>query len=526
MSGTVFKKTRTHYEVLGVSVDASHAEIKKSFKALALSLHPDKAGGNLEEFQIVNTAHEVLSNKERKEEYDKSLRPRTNYSSPNHPHPQPPQQNQYFNTNHYQYQQYQPYQQQQQQPSPPPPPQRYSYSSPPVNPYNSPPVHPYSYSSNSGSNNYSNNYPAPPGATQFPRSNYNKQRYYDNSYSNSSNNWNDSNSARYVQTAKHYSEPSPSTATSVTNSTTTTTTSTGMPPGALPVKPKTPIITPNDYQDYSFKRKNEELNNPAKRKKNDDWNEVNSIKIRNADIKIPPNVKCLPKGYNPRSPIYNSKEPRLRKAYNNSSGRISRTEVEDSHEIDFGDDESITSGGSPIIEEKDLINIESEIEELHEILKPRRKILKKKGRRPRSAANDDEDSDAIELLNVEVYGEAKKKRKINNEEKKNNKIELFKSEIKDLNEEIRKELIKREDNEEDEVKIIEMNNESRLNLLNLLTKKIQFFNKYLNFKIENIKNNEIKNLFNELDLNELKIQKKLHGIETSIKISIEGLEKE
>jgi curved DNA-binding protein len=64
---------KNYYEVLGVKQDASVDEIKKSFKKLARKHHPD-AGGDEARFKEISEAYEVLSNKEKREEYDTFLR--------------------------------------------------------------------------------------------------------------------------------------------------------------------------------------------------------------------------------------------------------------------------------------------------------------------------------------------------------------------------------------------------------------------------------------------------------------------
>jgi curved DNA-binding protein len=58
-----------HYSTLGVSRDASQEEIKKAYRKLAMTHHPDK-GGNPAEFQKLNDAYEVLSNPDKKLQYD------------------------------------------------------------------------------------------------------------------------------------------------------------------------------------------------------------------------------------------------------------------------------------------------------------------------------------------------------------------------------------------------------------------------------------------------------------------------
>lgn len=58
-----------YYDILGVKKDASADEIKKAFRRLARKHHPD-AGGDEEKFKEVNEAYEVLSDKEKRAQYD------------------------------------------------------------------------------------------------------------------------------------------------------------------------------------------------------------------------------------------------------------------------------------------------------------------------------------------------------------------------------------------------------------------------------------------------------------------------
>jgi molecular chaperone DnaJ len=62
------------YDILGVSKSASQEEIKKAYKKLALQHHPDK-GGDEEVFKKISGAYSVLSDEQKKAEYDLGGRP-------------------------------------------------------------------------------------------------------------------------------------------------------------------------------------------------------------------------------------------------------------------------------------------------------------------------------------------------------------------------------------------------------------------------------------------------------------------
>lgn len=61
---------KDYYKILGVSPDASDEEIKKAYRKLAHKYHPDKEGGSEEKFKEINEAYQVLSDKEKRAQYD------------------------------------------------------------------------------------------------------------------------------------------------------------------------------------------------------------------------------------------------------------------------------------------------------------------------------------------------------------------------------------------------------------------------------------------------------------------------
>jgi molecular chaperone DnaJ len=64
---------KDYYEVLGLQKGASDDEIKKAFRKLAIKYHPDKNQGNKEaeeSFKEINEAYQILSDPEKKAQYD------------------------------------------------------------------------------------------------------------------------------------------------------------------------------------------------------------------------------------------------------------------------------------------------------------------------------------------------------------------------------------------------------------------------------------------------------------------------
>src|SRR6266545_3559051 len=64
---------RDPYEALGVSPDASAADIKKAYRRLAKRYHPDSTGGDKvkeDRFKEVSTAYDILGDAEKRARYD------------------------------------------------------------------------------------------------------------------------------------------------------------------------------------------------------------------------------------------------------------------------------------------------------------------------------------------------------------------------------------------------------------------------------------------------------------------------
>lgn len=65
-----------YYSILGISQTATSKEVKLAYKQLAVKYHPDKNPGNAraeEFFKLINTAYQVLSNPNKRAQYDLKL---------------------------------------------------------------------------------------------------------------------------------------------------------------------------------------------------------------------------------------------------------------------------------------------------------------------------------------------------------------------------------------------------------------------------------------------------------------------
>ncbi|XP_078087161.1 dnaJ homolog subfamily C member 18 isoform X1 [Mustelus asterias] len=66
------KRCKNYYEILGVGRNADEEDLKRSYRKLALKFHPDKncAPGATDAFKAIGTAYAILSNPEKRKQYD------------------------------------------------------------------------------------------------------------------------------------------------------------------------------------------------------------------------------------------------------------------------------------------------------------------------------------------------------------------------------------------------------------------------------------------------------------------------
>ncbi len=64
------KKPKTYYQILGIKSDVSLAEIKKAYRDLVKTYHPDLGSNTKEEMMMLNLAYETLKDKRKRLAYD------------------------------------------------------------------------------------------------------------------------------------------------------------------------------------------------------------------------------------------------------------------------------------------------------------------------------------------------------------------------------------------------------------------------------------------------------------------------
>lgn len=69
-SPTYNEPVKNYYDILGIKKDASEEDIKKAFRKMAHQYHPDKNGGNADKFKEASEAYAVLSDKQKRAQYD------------------------------------------------------------------------------------------------------------------------------------------------------------------------------------------------------------------------------------------------------------------------------------------------------------------------------------------------------------------------------------------------------------------------------------------------------------------------
>ena len=62
--------TKDYYKILGIAKGASEEDVKKAYRKLAHKFHPDK-GGDAGRFKEISEAYQILSNRDKRAQYDK-----------------------------------------------------------------------------------------------------------------------------------------------------------------------------------------------------------------------------------------------------------------------------------------------------------------------------------------------------------------------------------------------------------------------------------------------------------------------
>ena len=62
---------KDYYNILGIAKDATAEDIKKAYRKLAHKFHPDMRGGNEQKFKEISEAYQILSDNDKRAQYDK-----------------------------------------------------------------------------------------------------------------------------------------------------------------------------------------------------------------------------------------------------------------------------------------------------------------------------------------------------------------------------------------------------------------------------------------------------------------------
>jgi curved DNA-binding protein CbpA len=80
-----------YYALLGITVQAGHAEVRRAWRRLALQWHPDRAGPDATPmFQRISVAYSVLSDPDARAAYDRWLDATLPKPPPKRADPEPP----------------------------------------------------------------------------------------------------------------------------------------------------------------------------------------------------------------------------------------------------------------------------------------------------------------------------------------------------------------------------------------------------------------------------------------------------
>lgn len=62
--------SKDYYKILGIQQNATEEEIKKAYHRLAHQYHPDRPSGDEKKFKEINEAYQILSNRDKRRQYD------------------------------------------------------------------------------------------------------------------------------------------------------------------------------------------------------------------------------------------------------------------------------------------------------------------------------------------------------------------------------------------------------------------------------------------------------------------------